>query len=110
MTFNVILLALAVFFSLSACRPEAPTADARAPADGGAAAPVGVNPAAPAPAAPGLDGGSAALVMPEAEVNITPAPAAPAAPVDVKAEAETAANKLAAEKADKPAGIAPMAP
>lgn len=93
------LFALAVFFSLSACRPTTPAADAGAPADGGAAAPVVVNPAAPAPAAPGSDGG-AAVVMPEATVKLTPAPAAPAAPVDLKADAKAKAEaeaKAAAE-------------
>lgn len=84
------LFSLALFFYLSACSPATPPADAgavpTAAADGGAAAPVVVNPASPAPAAPGPDGGTA-VVMPEATVTITPAPAAPTASADVKSVA-----------------------
>lgn len=77
MTFNAILLILAVFFCLSGCRPAT-----RTDPDAGAAAPVVVDPAAPAAPAPGPDGGSS-VVMPEAKVQLTPTPAATTAPADV---------------------------
>lgn len=98
------LLALAVFFSLSACRPTTPPTDAGAvpapSADSGSAAAVVVDPAATATPAVGPDGGSA-VVMPAATVKITSTPATPATPADVKP----------VDKAEeKPAVVAPMAP
>ena len=72
-------LALAIF-SLSAC-----TAKPAATTDSGPAAPVVVDPAAPAALAAGPDGGTA-VVMPEAKVQISPVPAAPTTPADVKTD------------------------
>jgi hypothetical protein len=93
---RIALLALAVFFCLSACSPTPTSTDAgavlAATPDGGPAAPVVVDPAPPAPPAAGSDGGTT-VVMPEAKVQLGTAPAAPTTPADVK-----------------PATIAPMAP
>ena len=107
------LFALAVFFSLCACRPMAPPTDAGAvaapSADSGSATAVVVDPAALTAAAVVIDGGTS-VVMPEAKVQRTTTVTAPATPVDLKADAKAKAEAAARAAALDKVPMTPMAP